>query len=99
MVRQFVAAPRHTLMIAPSRAERRDLNILARRELVAAGRVAPQAVAVEVAVSKGTTAAQRADVRQCDVGDVVTYARAARPTAFAPATPLASSPSIPSATP
>jgi hypothetical protein len=77
MVKEFISAPRHTLMIAPSRAERRDLNFLARRELVAAGRIAPEAVSVEVAISKGATAAQRGDVRTYEVGDVVSYLRGA----------------------
>jgi conjugative relaxase-like TrwC/TraI family protein len=77
MVKAYAAAPRGTLMIAPSRAERRDLNFLARRELLAAGRIAPTSLAVEIAVSKGLTSAQRADVRHYQVGDVVSYVRAA----------------------
>jgi conjugative relaxase-like TrwC/TraI family protein len=82
MVRDFAAAPRRTLMIAPSHAERRDLNFLARRELVAGGRISPEAIAVEVAVGKGLTAAQRADPRNYEVGDVVAYPRAARSRGF-----------------
>jgi conjugative relaxase-like TrwC/TraI family protein len=77
MVKEFVAAPRHTLMIAPSHAERRDLNFLARRELLAAGRIAPEAVTVPVTVSKGLTGAQRAEIRHYEVGDVVSYVQSA----------------------
>jgi hypothetical protein len=77
MVKDYLASPRQTLMIAPSRAERRDLNFLARRELLAAGRIAANSSTVEVAVSKGLTSAQRADVRHYQVGDVVSYVRAA----------------------
>jgi conjugative relaxase-like TrwC/TraI family protein len=79
MVKEFASAPDDTLLIAPSRAERRDLNFLARRELLAAGRIQPDSLPlhVEIAVSKGATSAQRADVRHYDVGDVVTYLRAA----------------------
>jgi conjugative relaxase-like TrwC/TraI family protein len=77
MARDFAAAPRETLMIAPSHAERRDLNFLARRELLAQGTIAQQAVTVRVAVGKGATAAQRADLRHYEPGDVVSYPRAA----------------------
>jgi conjugative relaxase-like TrwC/TraI family protein len=80
MVKEFAARPDGSLMIAPSRAERRDLNFLARRALVEAGRVAAgpeHTAAVEVAVSKGLTGAERADVRHYQVGDVVTYVRPA----------------------
>ncbi|HVT60183.1 MAG TPA: MobF family relaxase [Thermoanaerobaculia bacterium] len=77
MALDFAAAPHGTLMIAPSHAERRDLNFLARRELVGQGKVAPQAVAIEVAVGKGVTGAQRADLRHYEVSDVVAYHRAA----------------------
>jgi conjugative relaxase-like TrwC/TraI family protein len=75
MARAFVAAPPGTLMIAPSHAERTALNGLARRLLLAEGRVAPAGVAVEVAVSKSLTGAQRTDVRHYQPGDLVTFHR------------------------
>jgi hypothetical protein len=69
---------RDALMIAPSPAERRELNALARRELVARGVVAPTGVTVEILVSKGLTEAQRGDPRRYEVGDVLTYSRRSR---------------------
>jgi conjugative relaxase-like TrwC/TraI family protein len=75
MVRDYVGSPRDTLMIAPSHAERRDLNFQARRALIAAGQISPVAVVVEVAVGKGVTGAERADIRNYEVGDHVTYHR------------------------
>ncbi len=75
MARAFVAAPPGTLMIAPSHAERTALNRLARRLLLQEGRVAPAGLTVEVAVSKSLTGAQRADVRNYQAGDLVTFHR------------------------
>jgi conjugative relaxase-like TrwC/TraI family protein len=77
MVRAFLAAPSETLMIAPSRTERAGLNELARKALVAQGRIAPQAVVLEIAVSRHLTQAERVDVRKYQVGDLVTYHRKA----------------------
>ena len=75
MARAFVAAPPGTLMIAPSHAERTALNALARRLLLAEGRVAPAGITVEVAVSRSLTGAQRSDVRSYQPGDLVTFHR------------------------
>jgi AAA domain len=75
MARAFVAAPPGTLMIAPSHAERTALNALARRLLLAEGRVASAGVTVEVAVSKSLTGAQRSDVRSYQPSDLVTFHR------------------------
>jgi conjugative relaxase-like TrwC/TraI family protein len=77
MVAAFALRPDRTLMIAPSRDERRDLNFLARQALVAAGRVAPEGASVEIAVSKGLTSAERADVRHYEAGDLAIFVRAA----------------------
>jgi conjugative relaxase-like TrwC/TraI family protein len=77
MARAFAAAPPDSLMIAPSHAERAALNDLARRLLLAQGRIAPAGVRIDVAVSKRLTGAQRADVRNYRPGDLVTYHRGA----------------------
>jgi hypothetical protein len=75
MARAFAEAPPDTLMIAPSHAERAALNDLARRLLLAQGRVAPAGVRVDVAVSKSLTGAQRTDIRNYQPGDLVTFHR------------------------
>jgi conjugative relaxase-like TrwC/TraI family protein len=77
MTRAFLKAPHETLMIAPSHAERADLNHLARQALLREGRIAAQGLVIEVAVSKSLTSAQRADVRSYEVGNLVTFHRAA----------------------
>jgi conjugative relaxase-like TrwC/TraI family protein len=75
IARAFLEAPRDTLMIAPSHAERAALNDLARRLLVAHGRVAAGGLDVEVAVSKNLTGAERTDLRNYRPGDLVTFHR------------------------
>lgn len=57
------------LVVAPSNAERRDLNRLIREELIQAGSVERASLKAEIRVAKGWTNAEKRDVNSYQVGD------------------------------
>jgi conjugative relaxase-like TrwC/TraI family protein len=66
------------IVVAPTNAERRDLNRRIREQLVGAGKVQRKSYRASVRVPKGLTTAQKRDARFYAAGDRVSFTRAAR---------------------
>jgi hypothetical protein len=75
IAQEAVKAPDKTLVVAPSNAERHELNRMIREELIAKGQVERESVKAEIATSKQLTREQKADVRNYEPGDRVKYFR------------------------
>lgn len=66
-------ADQSCIVVAPSNAERRDLNRLIREELIKAGQVEKESHKAEIRVNKGLTRAELKDAKNYDVGDCVRF--------------------------
>jgi len=75
IAQEVAKAPERTLVVAPSNAERHELNRMIREELIARGLVERESVKAEVALSKQLTAEKKGDARSYDVGDRVKFFR------------------------
>jgi len=75
IARDFVGDGARGVVIAPSNAERQELNRRIREALIEAGRVDKQSVKAQVAVRLDLTAEQRARASSYSVGDVLRFVR------------------------
>src|SRR6266496_1947076 len=75
IARDFVADGARGVVIAPSNAERQDLNRRIREALIEAGRVEKQSIKTQVVVRQDLTAEQRARASSYSVGDVLHFVR------------------------
>ncbi len=78
VARAYVAQPEGTLVIAPTNAERQDLNRRIRGLLVEEGRLGSETLSVEVAVPRDLTREQRRQAGSYEKGDLVTFRRTSR---------------------
>jgi conjugative relaxase-like TrwC/TraI family protein len=75
IARDFIADGGRGVVIAPSNAERQDLNRRIREALIEAGRVETKSFKAQVVVRQNLTAEQRGRVSSYSVGDVLHFVR------------------------
>jgi conjugative relaxase-like TrwC/TraI family protein len=75
IARDFVADGGRGVVIAPSNAERTDLNRRVREALIEAGRVERKSIKASVVVRQDLTAEQRGRAESYNVGDVLRFVR------------------------
>jgi conjugative relaxase-like TrwC/TraI family protein len=75
IARDFIADGGRGVVIAPSNAERQDLNRGIREALIEAGRVEKKSVKAQVVVRQDLTAEQRARASSYSLGDVLRFLR------------------------
>jgi conjugative relaxase-like TrwC/TraI family protein len=75
IARDFMAGGGRGVVIAPSNAERQDLNRRIREALLEAGRVAPKSVKTQMVVGQALTREQKGRASSYAVGDVLRFVR------------------------